>query len=224
MAIRYLRLAQRNLQDLSKVLLLLPKNNSRTVAELYSTAAQRSRGDDFHGEDGVDDHSHSLTEARILKMRANKLEQEVRDLSERYKKALADSDMVRRRTQKFVEDAKLFGIQSFCRDLVEVADVLERATRDFQGEGLGPEGSTQLCKELVHVLDKLQFIFAKHGLEKMNPVGGRYDPYEHEIVCHVASDGVEPGSVALVKQDGYKLHGRTIRHAHVGIAMHTQVH
>ncbi|KAL4631275.1 hypothetical protein GN956_G15403 [Arapaima gigas] len=220
MAIRCLRLAQRNLQELSKILLLLPNNSTnRAVVDLYSTAAQRSTGD-IHGEDNTD--NHSLAEVRVLQMRTNKLEQQVQDLSERYNKALADSDVVRRRTQKFVEDAKLFGIQSFCRDLVEIADLLEGATKDFQGKDLSPDGSTQLRKELVQVLDKLYFIFNKHGLEKMSPIGGRYDPYEHKIVCHVAAAGIEPGSVALVKQDGYKLHGRTIRHADVGIAMHTQ--
>lgn len=35
-------------------------------------------------------------------------------LQERYRRALADSENVRRRTQKFVEDAKLFGKQKSC--------------------------------------------------------------------------------------------------------------
>ncbi|KAG7484604.1 hypothetical protein MATL_G00051620 [Megalops atlanticus] len=166
--------------------------NSRALAGLYSTAAEHcSRGDDCHGDDTVDNRSRAVANVRMLEARASKLEEQVRDLSEKYKRALADSDTVRRKTQKFVEDAKLFGIQSFCRDLVEVQD-------------------------------RLQEVFTKHGLEKMKPVGGKYDPYQHEIVCHTAAEGTEPGTIALVRQDGYKLHGRTIRHAHVGIAVETQ--
>uniref|UniRef100_A0A8C1YRF8 GrpE-like 2, mitochondrial n=1 Tax=Cyprinus carpio TaxID=7962 RepID=A0A8C1YRF8_CYPCA len=133
---------------------------------------------------------------------------------ERYKRALADSDNVRRRTQKFVEDAKLFGIQSFCRDIVEVADLLEKVE-----EG---DGAQQLTQYMAHIQGRLQDIFTKHGLEKMSPVGSTYDPYQHEIVCHTPAEGVEPGSIAVVKQDGYMLHGRTIRHALVGIAVKTQ--
>lgn len=105
------------------------------------------------------------------------------------------------------------GIQSFCRDLVEVADLLEKATEDVDVES---------TPNLSEVKDKLQQVFSKHGLEKMSPVGGAYDPYQHEIVCHTPAEGLEPGTIATVKQDGYKLHGRTIRHARVGVTVKTQ--
>ncbi|XP_062867060.1 grpE protein homolog 2, mitochondrial [Trichomycterus rosablanca] len=182
-----------------------------------STAAERDNtGHDCHSDDGDDDHSRSVMHVRMLEMRANKLEEQVRDLTQRYQRALADSDNVRRRTQKFVEDAKRFGIQSFCRDLVEVADLLEQTVH-------GTEEDTQtLTQSLELVQNRLQQVFTKHGLEKMNVVGTAYDPYQHEIVCHTPADGLEPGSIAVVKQDGYKLHGRTIRFAHVGIAVKAQ--
>lgn len=77
-------------------------------------------------------------------------------------------------------------------------------------------------QNLTEIKNKLQQVFAKHGLEKMRPVGGAYDPYQHEIVCHTPAEGFEPGTVATVKQEGYMLHGRTIRHARVGIAVKTQ--
>lgn len=45
---------------------------------------------------------------------------------ERYRKALADSENVRRRTQKFVEDAKLFGKQKSCVYLTGLPDWAEK--------------------------------------------------------------------------------------------------
>lgn len=109
------------------------------------------------------------------------------------------------------------GIQSFCRDLVEVADLLEQTT------GLADTGDVQTDPQgLKHIQGRLLDIFTKHGLEKMSPVGDTYDPYQHEIVCRMPAEGVEPGTITVVKQNGYKLHGRTIRHAHVGIAVKTQ--
>ncbi len=108
------------------------------------------------------------------------------------------------------------GIQSFCRDIVEVADLLEKVD--------DRDGVQQLTQYMAHIQARLQTIFTKHGLEKMSPVGSTYDPYQHEIVCHTPAEGVEPGTIAVVKQDGYMLHGRTIRHAHVGIAVKTQAH
>jgi len=109
------------------------------------------------------------------------------------------------------------GIQSFCRDIVEVADLIEKSAEVEERDGV-----QQLTQYLALIQGRLQDVFSKHGLEKMSPVGGTYDPYQHEIVCHTPAEGVEPGSVAVVKQDGYMLRGRTIRHAHVGIAVKTQ--
>ncbi|NXA32220.1 GRPE2 protein, partial [Eudromia elegans] len=191
---------------------------------VFSTAAQqRSTGDECGPEDPHDEAKHPLSE-RALEHKAIKLEEQVRDLTERYRKALADSENVRRRTQKFVEDAKLFGIQSFCRDLVEVADILEKTAESAAGEAEPNPNSTlkKIYEGLSLIEAKLQSVFAKHGLQKMNPVGGKYDPYDHEIVCHVPAEGMQPGTIALVTQDGYKLHGRTIRHALVGVAVESQ--
>ncbi|KAM4677722.1 grpE protein homolog 2, mitochondrial [Discoglossus pictus] len=195
------------------VTLLAPRARTyRSSACILSAAAQqRSAGDQTTvDDDRTPDQIDSYT-VQTLEKKARKLEQEVRELKERCNRFMADSENIRRRTQKFVEDAKLFGIQHFCRDLVEVADILEKAMEHTAEEGMN---------DVLSQLDgKLQHVFVKHGLEKMTPLGEEYDPYSHEIVCHVPVMGAKPGTVASVRQDGYKLHGRTIRHAHVGLAV-----
>ncbi|XP_044310386.1 grpE protein homolog 2, mitochondrial [Varanus komodoensis] len=207
---------------LSLLLQFTPRQScsNRGLLFAFSTAAQqRSTGDDCGPEDPHDEPRHLLNE-NSLEHKAIKLEEQVRVLTERYQKALTDSENVRRRTQKFVEDAKIFGIQSFCRDLVEVADILEKTTECAVNEHSDPAlALKKICEGLSVIESKLQGIFAKHGLHKMNPVGGKYDPYDHEVVCHVPAEELQPGTVALVTLDGYKLHGRTIRHAHVGVAV-----
>jgi molecular chaperone GrpE len=40
-----------------------------------------------------------------------------------------------------IEDAKVFGIQSFCKELLEVADVLERASKDVTDEVMEKESA-----------------------------------------------------------------------------------
>ncbi|XP_053320522.1 grpE protein homolog 2, mitochondrial [Spea bombifrons] len=183
----------------------------------FSAAAQqRNAGDQTTIDETTVDERQSYA-MRALERKALKLEEEVIQLKEQYSRALADSANVRKRTQKFVEDAKLFGIQSFCRDLVEVADLVEQAVEQAAEEGL-----KDMRDVLSQVDTKLQGVFTKHGLQKMTPIGSDYDPYDHEVVCHVPAEGRKLGSVAAIRLDGYKLHGRTIRHAHVGIAMETQ--
>lgn len=118
------------------------------------------------------------------------------------------------------------GIQSFCKDLVEVADILEKTTECISEES-EPENQKltleKVFRGLLLLEAKLKSVFAKHGLEKLTPIGDKYDPHEHELICHVpAGVGVQPGTVALVRQDGYKLHGRTIRLARVEVAVESQ--
>ncbi|KAF3828429.1 hypothetical protein GH733_001926, partial [Mirounga leonina] len=150
----------------------------------FSTATQRTAGEDCSSEDPPDELGPSLAE-RALKLKAVKLEKEVQDLT------------------------------SFCKDLVEVADILEK-TRGYISEETEPGDQKLTLEKIFRGLSlleaKLKSVFAKHGLEKMTPIGDKYDPHEHELLCHVpARVGVQPGTVALVRQDGYKLHGRTIR-------------
>ena len=49
-------------------------------------------------------------------------------LQDKYKRSLADGENTRRRLSKQIEDAKLFGIQGFCKDLLSVSDILQTAT------------------------------------------------------------------------------------------------
>ncbi|MEE6479657.1 hypothetical protein FKM82_012316 [Ascaphus truei] len=202
--------------QLGALVFLSPRHGRCSMCAFSAAAQQRSAGDQTTTDDGAEDRSHSYP-TRSLERKALKLEEEVRDLTERYRRALADSENVRKRTQKFVEDAKLFGIQSFCRDLVEVADILEQAA----AQAAAQDGMKDMSDVLSQLDGKLHSIFIKHGLQKMAPLGGAYDPYDHEIVCHLPAEDTQPGNVATVTQDGYKLHGRTIRHAHVGIALET---
>uniref|UniRef100_A0A8C3UC91 GrpE protein homolog n=1 Tax=Catharus ustulatus TaxID=91951 RepID=A0A8C3UC91_CATUS len=155
------------------------------------------------GQNLEEDQSQSQNEQKVEPSSAEKLlaeekaklEEQLKDVTDKYKRALADAENVRQRSQKLVEEAKLYGQWSFCKDLLEVADILEKATEKMQ----------------------IQKVFKKHGLIRLDPVGAKFDPYEHEALFHTPVEGQEPGTIALVSKIGYKLHGRTLRPALVGV-------
>uniref|UniRef100_A0A8D0L1X2 GrpE protein homolog n=1 Tax=Sphenodon punctatus TaxID=8508 RepID=A0A8D0L1X2_SPHPU len=148
-----------------------------------------------------------------------KLEEQIKEITDKYKRALADTENLRQRSQKLVEEAKLYGIQSFCKDLLDIADVLEKATESVPKEELKNDNLhlKNLYEGLVMTEGQMQKVFKKHGLFKLNPVGTKFDPYEHEALFHAPMEGKEPGTVSLVSKVGYKLHGRTLRPALVGV-------
>ncbi|XP_068133234.1 grpE protein homolog 2, mitochondrial [Hyperolius riggenbachi] len=206
-------LSLRGMGEQMRPLLAVGAMYSRSGTCARSTIAQQRRAGGRTTVGGGPVRRRSLA-IRTLEGKAKKLEEQVQDLQANYDRAVAESENVRRRTQKFVADAKSFGIQTFCRDLVEVADVLEKSVEDAS-----QAGKQEMSDTLSVIADKLQKVFIKHGLQKMTPVGGEYDPYSHQIVCHVPVEGLKRGSVAVVKLDGYHIRGRTVRHARVGLAV-----
>ncbi|MEE6507950.1 hypothetical protein FKM82_017751 [Ascaphus truei] len=138
---------------------------------------------------------------------------------DKYKRALADTENLRQRSQKLAEEAKLYGIQGFCKDLLEVADILEKATESVPKEEIKADNPhlKSLYEGLVMTEVQMQKVLNKHGVFKLNPVGAKFDPYEHEALFHAPVEGKQPGTIALVTKVGYKLHERTLRPALVGV-------
>ncbi|XP_011436008.3 grpE protein homolog 1, mitochondrial isoform X1 [Magallana gigas] len=139
---------------------------------------------------------------------------------DKYMRALAETENVRQRMTKQVSDVRLFGIQGFCKDLLEVADILQQATQSV------PEKELQENKHLRDLYDglvmteaQLQKVFLKHGLEQIIPQkGDKFDPHFHEALFQVpAEDPSMASNVATVEKLGYKLHERTLRPALVGV-------
>ncbi|XP_069687078.1 grpE protein homolog, mitochondrial-like isoform X1 [Periplaneta americana] len=142
------------------------------------------------------------------------------ELEDKYKRALADSENMRRRLMKQVEDAKLFGIQGFCKDLLEVADILGKATESVPKEEVRESNPhlKNLYEGLTMTEAQLHQVFKRHGLIPVNPIEEKFDPNLHEALFQQEVQGKEPGTVVVVSKIGYKLHERVIRPALVGVA------
>ncbi|XP_012675872.1 grpE protein homolog 1, mitochondrial [Clupea harengus] len=191
----------------------------RATPRLLCTATQqKSPGSGSEEENGPQKPEQSSAEKALTEEKAQ-LEEQVKELTDKYKRALADTENLRRRSQKMVEDAKMYGIQGFCKDLLEVADILEKATECVPKEAVTSENPhlKNLYDGLVMTDGQMQKVFTKHSLVKINPDGQKFDPYEHEALFHAPIPGKEPGTVAAVTKVGYKLHGRTLRPALVGV-------
>uniref|UniRef100_UPI00398F4EA7 grpE protein homolog 2, mitochondrial-like n=1 Tax=Pristiophorus japonicus TaxID=55135 RepID=UPI00398F4EA7 len=163
---------------------------------------------------------------KMLQLKVNALDKEYRTLQNNYQKVVAHAEVANRRIRKCVEDARIYGIQSFCKDILAVADMLEKTTQSVTEEDFINSNPTvkNLYEGLCLIDEKLCKIFAKHGLEKMSSIGHKYSLAEHEIVLRVPSVDTLPGTVVKIVQEGYKLHGRILRTAQVGLAIEVQPH
>merc|ERR1719278_777265 len=154
-----------------------------------------------------------------LEEEVKKLKEESVELMDKYKRSLADFENLRNRMDKQVADSKKFGIQGFCKDLLEVADVLNKAVTGVPQEALQ---ESQYLKDMHQGLQltetQLLKVFGKHGLVQENPIGEKFDPNKHDALFQIPTPDKEPNTVLDVQKVGYILQGRTIRPAAVGVS------
>lgn len=133
---------------------------------------------------------------------------------------MADSENMRKRLTKQIDDAKIFGIQSFCKDLLEVSDILGHATEAVPKEELNDKNPhlKTLYEGLTMTKAQLDKVFKRNGLEQVNPINEKFNPNFHEALFQQEVPNKEPGTVVVVSKIGYKLHERVIRPALVGVS------
>ena len=132
---------------------------------------------------------------------------------DRYLRAAAELENVRKRASRDVEKAHKFALERFCNELLAVKDSLEMglATADKADVQSLLAGKEATLKLLTTTMERF-------GVVELNPEGEPFDPQEHEAMSMQPSSEVEPGSVLTVFQKGYALNGRLLRPARVVVA------
>lgn len=96
---------------------------------------------------------------------------------------MADGENLRIRLTKQIQDAKVYGIQSFCKDLLEVADTLGHATNAVPKEEIEKNAHLKnLYDGLILTKNSLSQVFKRHGLEPVNPIKEKFNPNYHEAL------------------------------------------
>ena len=152
-------------------------------------------------------------EAEIETLRA-----ELAALKDQALRIAADAENTKRRAEREANESRAYAIQKFARDLLGVADNMQRAMQHAPTDAADP-----LVKNLAIGLQmtekELTGAFERNGLKKIDPVkGAKFDPHQHQAVQEQPSDDVGAGGVVQVVQPGYELFGRLVRPAMVIVA------
>lgn len=148
-----------------------------------------------------------------------RLRAEVADLKDKLLRAVAETENLRRRTEREKADLRKFAAADFARDMLSVADNLQRALAAVPAEAR--EGSADLARLLEGVeLTERELLsqFEKHGVKAVDPLGQKLDPNLHQAMVQIEDASVEPGTVVQVMQPGYVINDRLLRAAMVGVA------
>ena len=170
-------------------------------------------------EDDGDAGEEDLDAVAVAGARIEELELELATLKDQALRALADAENVKRRSEKEVTAARIFGIERFANDILSVHDNLSRALQTLEGTDKSELGEN--AKNLVEGIEltekNLMAVLARHGVTAVPGIGSKFDPNVHQAVANIPSDE-DKGNVATVMQSGFKIGDRTLRAAMVAVS------
>jgi len=158
-------------------------------------------------------------QARIAQL-VETLSKEAADYKDRLLRTLAEMDNVRKRADREIADSRVYGISNFARDILAVADNMDRAlgALDKELREKADAGTKALLDGVELTERELHKVLEKHGVKKFEPTGEKFDPNLHQAMYEVPDPSRPAGTVAQVIQPGYMIGDRVLRPALVGVA------
>ncbi|HXT09488.1 MAG TPA: nucleotide exchange factor GrpE [Roseiarcus sp.] len=167
--------------------------------------------------ENIDDKPEAAPDPHMV---IEKLVAENAELKDRVLRALADTENMRRRSEREAADARAYAVTAFARDLLSVVDNLERALGSLGAESraTGGEALRALAEGVELTANDLTGVLARHGVKRLEPKGEKFDPNFHQAMFEAPSETVPSGAVFEVVQSGWKIGGRVLRPALVGVS------
>ncbi|KAI2471758.1 GrpE-domain-containing protein [Annulohypoxylon bovei var. microspora] len=157
-----------------------------------------------------------------LRKKLEAKEKEAAEWKDKYVRSVADFRNLQDRTQRDMKSARDFAIQKFAKDLVDSVDNLDRAL--IMGQEKLKTEEDKKNEDLINFYEGVKMTetnmlqtLQKHGLERFSPEGEKFNPNEHEATFMTPMPGKEDNTVFHVQQKGFKLNGRVLRAAKVGV-------
>ncbi|MBT5187521.1 MAG: nucleotide exchange factor GrpE [Kordiimonadaceae bacterium] len=144
-------------------------------------------------------------------------EDQINDLRDKLLRAVAETENVRRRSEKEKVDAANYAVTNFARDMLAIGDNLSRALESMPEDTEVPENIKTLIDGVDMTQRELLNIFERHGIQKVDPKGDAFDHNLHQAMFEAPTEDPN-GTIIQVMQVGYKIKERLLRPAMVGVS------
>lgn len=149
------------------------------------------------------------------------LESLKRDLEEARQDVLyakADTQNVRRRAEKDIQDARNYAATGFARDILSVWDNLSRAVDAIPDSLREDDRMKGLVAGIEATQRELEKVFKQHGIERVASMDMPLDPNQHQAMIEIPAADKEPGTIVQEMQSGWMIKDRLLRPAMVAVA------
>ncbi len=151
--------------------------------------------------------------------RIKALEDEAGELKDKWLRAEAETQNVRNRARREVEDARAYAVTKFARDVVDAAENLERALASLPPEAEGePEIVAKLREGVAAIGRSFQGALERNGVSRHEAAGEKFDPERHQAMAEAPSPEVPAGHVIQAWTPAWTLNGRLLKPAMVVVS------
>ena len=187
------------------------KNEIEPDTEAVDEATLQKDCTEFQDDDAI--------EADEPENREEELELKISELKDQLLRAVADSENIRKRSEREKEQTRRFGIANFAKDLLSIADNLGRALDAApKNEDIKDDAIKNFVIGIQMTEQELQKAFDNNNIRKIDPIGEKFDYNFHQAMFEVEETDQEPGVVVQVLQPGYAIDDRILRPAMVGVS------
>ena len=148
--------------------------------------------------------------------RIAQLEKELQEMRDKWLRSEAEMANLRTRTKREVEDARLYAVQKFAKDVVEAAENLKRGLDSFPPKA---DDESELVSRLRDGFEGIERGFVgvleRNGITRVDPTGSPFDANLHQAMAEQESADHPPGTVAQAWSQTWQLNGRLLRPAMV---------
>lgn len=146
-----------------------------------------------------------------------RLESELKESEEKFLRAYADFENMKKRLEKEKYQAIDYASEKFAKDLLTPLDTLEMALNSAKADVDANELLEKLKEGIELTLKNFVTTFEKHNITKVE-TDGEFDPNVHNAVMQVDSAEHNSGQIVQELQKGYVLKDRLLRPSMVSIA------
>ncbi len=180
-----------------------PEENKSAAEETESSEEKEDTKEENEGPDPI-----------LLQKQLKAEQQKTADLTDRYKRTLAEYENFRKRTEKEKEDLYSYAVRDVVKKILPALDSLERGVDTIPED----KKDDPLAKGMDATIKQFRKALGEIGVEEIEAKGKKLDPQLHNAVMQVEDENLEEDTVAEVLQKGYTYKGTVVRHAMVKVA------
>jgi molecular chaperone GrpE len=145
-------------------------------------------------------------------LRIEQLETELQEMKDKWLRSEAEMANLRARTKREVEDARLYAVQKFARDVVEAADNLKRGIDNLPKRTEDePEIVTKLREGFEGTERSFLSLLERNGIIRQDPTGSLFDANLHQAMAEQETEEHPSGTILQAWSPTWQLNGRLLR-------------